>query len=892
MHNAHHRVIPPSRVFPLRMIVLVALLAACAGCGKNATERLREKSDHTEKAETLLFEGRYEQSLAELKDLLAGTQEPGMDSVLAESRYIAAQCDEQLGRYEDALANFRSSMEYAHSISDQRLERLNKYLLSRFYFATGDFALARVLASEAAATARVFADSSRLYDALFLSADADGRSGEVDRSLRTIADLERMVPASSGVDRRIGLMRLRFETLLRAGRDAEVRETLSRWRGSLRDAPDKRSLMMAAYSSGKFQDHLSHPDSALAFYSESLTLFESPDTLFAPDLLASLGNVAYQLRHYADAERYYADALDRARAAGNGVQEPLLKLAVAACDWNIGKRQQGTLSRELVARCSAILDQCRERRIPDGTALALFLLGVVTEQGEKGDSAMILYRSALAVAQQSSFRSWESSPMRRLSEVILAGERSDWHTPMMRIAAQQGDAASVFGSIERKNLDDIGTFFLESSVRPPDGGIRASIEELQWKRRLAARSEREIEEELALGRNGNAERAAALTVVSPRLAAESDRASAAFNTSPSNLRWILTEREVPLRAVQDTLSEGSALLEFALAPKVLTIVVVKRDTVVLRNVPVEMDNLIGMISEYNRIIGDEKISNEGAPMQSAAAVRRMGDLADELSNLLVDPVMADLRQADTLYVVSPAEFGWLPFHTLRGGNGGGRGEGGGSSAALLERRTVRYLPSAAILFCSRPPERFVSTVAGVGYPGSTNWDVEYELKDIRSFYDKARMLFDTAATVIRLSQLSADVVHIAAEFSLAASGPDRSGVFLSDGLTPFGQSRVPLGTLAALPPPQTLLLSSISATPGVLNRYVPALFLANGTRTVIATMWRGDRKAKRYFGEIFYTNLMTGLPAGDAYRSAALALVKKGEYAAQQRWGLYFQYGR
>ncbi len=184
------------------------------------------------------------------------------------------------------------------------------------------------------------------------------------------------------------------------------------------------------------------------------------------------------------------------------------------------------------------------------------------------------------------------------------------------------------------------------------------------------------------------------------------------------------------------------------------------------------------------------------------------------------------------------------------------------------------------------------TVAGFAYAGGTGWDVEYELRDIRSFYDKAIVVSDTAATLARLARTEADAVHIAGDFSLDRTTPERSSVALSFGPPTYAPTRVPLAALAAMPATPMLIVANIAATPGGLTRYAPALFLSTGNRTVILGMWRADRRAKRAFGEVLYTNLSTGAGTLDAFRAAETTMMKRGEFSAEQRWAFYAWYGR
>ena len=137
-----------------------------------------------------------------------------------------------------------------------------------------------------------------------------------------------------------------------------------------------------------------------------------------------------------------------------------------------------------------------------------------------------------------------------------------------------------------------------------------------------------------------------------------------------------------------------------------------------------------------------------------------------------------------------------------------------------------------------------------------------------------------------------DVLHVAAEFYLNREVPQNSHAVFADDARTIRQHNVPLGEMLKLRSPQALVFSNISSIPGGFSRYAPLAFLANGTRTVIASMWQGDRRAKKAFGEGLYTNLFSGFTAGDAYYRSIIMMAKNGEMSHVQRWELYYKFGK
>lgn len=256
-----------------------------------------------------------------------------------------------------------------------------------------------------------------------------------------------------------------------------------------------------------------------------------------------------------------------------------------------------------------------------------------------------------------------------------------------------------------------------------------------------------------------------------------------------------------------------------------------------------------------------------------------------LDVLLLDHVLPNITGQEVIYVELDEMTGWLPLHALRRVEGESRG-------ALIQRVRVNYVPSASSLLFHQVSEPPAVRAVGFGHRGSTDWDVQYELADIRSFYEKAPMLFDTMATINKLAREQYQLLALAVEFHIDPSVPQRSSFFASDGKRVNAYLPYQIGSLTRIPIPQSVVISDVSERAGQLRRYVPALFLANGSSSVITTMWRGDRKAKKYFGEIFYTASFTGSPGEEAYHKAMNALASSKEFAGVHRWGLYFRFGK
>jgi CHAT domain-containing protein len=183
-------------------------------------------------------------------------------------------------------------------------------------------------------------------------------------------------------------------------------------------------------------------------------------------------------------------------------------------------------------------------------------------------------------------------------------------------------------------------------------------------------------------------------------------------------------------------------------------------------------------------------------------------------------------------------------------------------------------------------------VAALGHAGSTSWDAEYELRDIRAFYKDAQLFFNKQATLSTLQGMRADLLHLALDVTMSEQAPGTSYVLVSDGQSATSTSRVSAGKLASCAPAGTVILSNLAASIRPLQSSLPALILATGTPLVITNGVQSARKAKKVFGEMYYTGLVSGLSSPAAFRKAQMEMARDKMYAGPQYWAPFMLWGR
>ncbi len=849
------------------------------GCSR--TDRSKEAATKSADARTLIADRSYAKALQVINEAIKVNTDLKQDSALGENELLAGECLRQLGDYSNALQNFQGAVQRSHLIADQKLERKGRIALAEFQYLMNENAVALSLATDAAGAAKVFDDKPDQYRALVIAAHAAHRLGTYDDE---ISFLEQLVPIDSllhNSENRVDLLRQELWSYESAGQVDRARMVFARWKSLTAATGDSSGLLRAYYNWGRVQQAIDRPDSALKFISQALGMLNAniPPALQIK-VLSAVGDLEYRAGHFDNSRRFFNDALQIARQQNDIVMSMTLQLMTIACEWKLNS-PSSPVAPDLVRRAGEVLDTCRQVQFRIGESFALFLSGRIADGNGKIDSAAVYYRDALQGYEQTIGVNADENMAAELLAGFMAVERTGWYDPLMLLAGTRGDNALLFDLMESRNLHEIGEFFSQLSMRTAERTVNQALASLRWKYNELHLLEQDMFDELAMGRNRNLERYETLQALYPARVKGLSAAADQFGSVSPNFRWLVRPSSLTLRQIRDTLQPGMAVLEYIPEPNDLYVLAVTRDTSFLRRTGVSRQHLLDLIHEYCRLIADPRLNAPTGGFNPAAAGGRINELAAVLGSMLLEPISGALGNISTLYIVPPVEFGWLPFHTLRL-----------NGSPLVLRYTVSYLPTAAALLFAEKREQYVSAIIGVGHPGRTSWDVEYELKDIRGFYDKARMLFSTDAVLARLDTATYDLLHFAAELVTDTKVPDRSAITLSDGQSPDGIQDVPLGTLFSIRPPQTLVFSDITPQPGMFSRYAPLGLLANGTPVVVGTMWQGERKAKKYFGEIFYTSLQSGAPGAQAYQNAMVALAKHPDFSALYRWGLYYRFGR
>jgi hypothetical protein len=343
-----------------------------------------------------------------------------------------------------------------------------------------------------------------------------------------------------------------------------------------------------------------------------------------------------------------------------------------------------------------------------------------------------------------------------------------------------------------------------------------------------------------------------------------------------------TFQETELRSA---LPYGTVVLDYLIADDRIVIFVISFDgmgrqmPVNVVEVPAYKDIVLEKIRQYNFML-NEHIHSIGTGHFQTTDIER---LSAELYNYFLRPVERLFVQR--VVIVPPREMEGIPFHAFtRSTNEGVK--------PLVEIADVSYLPYLAAVKSLQSPLRFTNTVIAVGNPRGNNWPLDFELRDIRSFFREATVYVSQNANEKQLFESFGDVLQLSTDFATDTLFPGQSTFVLASGSITNPDANIPIADFLRLHPYPVVYLSGQQSDASSLTPIHAALLMMNGSSNIILTMRPSESKANKFFSEKFYSALAKGSNVNDAYRSAVVAMAKSPTFNAPYQWSQFFKFGK
>ncbi len=595
------------------------------------------------------------------------------------------------------------------------------------------------------------------------------------------------------------------------------------------------------------------------------------------EMLIRVGNAYLRSRQFEQARRFYNAALTSAIRIGNKLMEGMIVIQLGHCD--VENSIEAALKNYFGAT-----DLFKVVAYPPGIAYAQLSLGAAYERSNKVTEALQAFRASIE-ALESVYLQPDPGDLYTDCEMAFFGPRSGAvYDEIIDLLLRSGQHSEGFWFAERKRGWEHLRVLGAQEPRTADTALTALIHdynEVRY-RRIGA------EKQAARLLSSTFQQKELLSAVRATLEKSSVRlAEKAERVVRSNRLFEPFVRITGVRPeeVRSRVAPGTAVVEYIPAKRSLYAFVMTSGRVNVQQAAIDRGRLTSAAGELDGYLRLAEARGDTISKVTVIPDPRALELLRLMYEAFVRPVEPEIRSIEKLLVVLPPELPAVPVHALRRNSARG-------TPYIAEQVLVSYLPSAALAEPVKTPLSTVRDVVGIGYPGMTSWDVEYELRDIRAFYKEARLFFGPQATLATLRREHGDVMHLAVEVRYNDATPWTAALILSDGKSLTSRAMVPLGECTAFPASPAVIVSNLSAGQASAHTVLAPLLLTNGSGSVIMNAYTPSRKAKKIFGEAFYTSLLGGANAQNAFRKVQLEMIRNPEFSSPLVWGTFFLWGR
>ena len=861
---------PLAAVTPLA--ISFALLAV--GCGREPSPEEKQADSTLVLARAQLDIGNYHEGRQLLQTAVALDLKLNRNQQLADEYTLLARTSALSASFDSAIAYFNDAIEQYRSLTDRTNARALLLDVASLRRQMGEERVAFGMYIEALRLARVFNDVEGTREIQLAMLATCRALQNTDDQTSAINDLLNAYTEAGDLKMQARPQYASALSFLSRHEYQQAVEPLLRALTLAEQAKDSLFAVTILATLADTYDHTGNPPQAFQTYTDALT--RSDQTTGARDIRLSMlirvGNIYLRNQQFTDAVRFYRAALSSAIAMKNQLAEGYMFIQLGHCE--AGTSQNDDATRDI----QNAMDLFTSAGYRQGIAYANLSMGLTRESARQPIDAVAYLKTAVDNMEHCSGQSFDVYG--ECERAVL--HQQSCYDPLIELLLQLGRADEAFSYAERESEHRLFEEFNAFDIKTRNKDLDSLLSHLHHARALQIGCERQLAITLA---HGPYARILVEDILGAMQNAENTFQEVATALLRKNPRFAPVGQfgGATMEEVQALLPQGTALLRPVVTSRSLYLFALTNTKATFQISATSRDQLHSLIDAYADTAHQLVALADSPAVQRKSLEQHLQAQLSQLYAILIRPVESTLEGATSVLIQPDGEIVGFPFHALRRSS---------RSPYCIEQFAITYLPTFTMLKYRSPPTVLSHDIVAMGHPGTTSWDVEYELRDIRAFYKDARLYFGRQASIPSLRREHGDVLHLALDLRFSPDSPGNSITFLSDGISPGTTREILWSDFLSTPAFQTVIVSNLRADSTSLDTFLPAIFLVNGSSSVILNMQPASRKAKKFFGEIFYTTLLAGKSSGEGYRQAMLEMINNKDYASPYNWAPFLRWGK
>lgn len=871
--------------FPIPFIafVLVLLLGACEFGGRPVSD----PSELFERARTLFEEKSFSQAESLFVQSIAVAKQKGRPENLPQSHLYLGRIYFSQGKYRAALQQLQTARTESKKGNDFRTEARAQLYLGDVDYELGDYEGAIGAYNASRSLSSAFNDRKA-------KAEVEGRLGHVlasigqlDDALKTYESALNYYQSANEKGNAVAVLNGIGEVYALEQHYPESMNTLTQALASVKGVDDPLLTARIMLNAGLTYRALGQPNEALRYLRDAANTLRTnrAGRDFEVLILFHIGSVYFDNAQFQDAKRYYGEAAGIAKSVGDSIAENYLGVfQIRADESMISPAERRLRVESLLKAFQPVVQAFQNIGHRTGEAYVDAQMGRLYQSVGNLMKAREMFQKAVAL-EESDVGEYVDQQLHApyLKKLNMKEERSEWYSLLAGVLVQLKNPEEALWYLDKACLKQYYDVFKTAEVEVRNPTVKEEFEATRERMRHLRILDIELSRLLSGQSSGKQEEIQKRRDEIAQLKRQVAESSARMVAAQPNYEPLLRVGAARISEIQNLIPRGTVIVRFLPTSSQLYIFAVTRSRVEVRTSTVPRDVLLASLAEYRRLLQDPGVYTGVGGEASIPVMTRFGTLSPQLYEYLLRPVESLFER--NLVIIPSREFENFPFHAIE------RQERNNTVKYVVELTSVDYLPSLTSLKYKTTASLKFNRIVAIGNPSGKNWSIDYELRDIRSFFKEASVLTALEASWDNLKAAQGEVLQLATDFVYEGTTAPLGLLALSDGRTAEESIKIPFERLAGLKPYPVIVLSNQYGQGTALASAHALLLRINGTPDVFFNAWFADRKAAKFFSEYFFTHLSNGLAPGDAYRQALLNLIQTKDVNHPHSWGQFFHFG-
>lgn len=680
---------------------------------------------------------------------------------------------------------------------------------------------------------------------------------------------------------------------------------------------------------GTIYYHQGNYEKAMDQFRQTMSLLQvhNDDPSFMALLKGNFGEVYLEQKKYIDADKWLGESLAMAKKQNNFRQVYQTSLVLArlktitkdiktaeehfrVADTMIRRTGEKTAMIELLATWAQLLyDDNRVEiaeqklqesiRLSKETGFKNFLwkahstLGDIKIKQGKNDEAIEHLKTAIAVVEEIKSKLTGGEEAKK---IFASGESIvGLYQKMVVYLKKLGRVEDALVYMEKANTENVKLRMNAGDLTHADAATNEAVSKEKELRSKEATYEKEILEEKSKPENLQHKEKIGKLEEMRSIASNQYKAYVKdLKTRYPNLQAFKTVDPDEFMEQRRRIPSDVAVISYLVTEKEISLFVVMKDTIFIKDIPIDRKRLEDKISAFYKLnartsltSADERRGGKvGADKtRSATADENRHELAAELYDILVAPVMPAIATKARVALVPSGFLSFIPFDALVH-------QVSGKPIYFGEEKQLFYVNKISTVTNGGEQMGEMKMVA-VGNADKSLKHAETEVNLLHAKYTSSVLYVREQATRKNVleKQGGFNVLHLATHGILDYTNASNSYLVLASDPSTGDDGKLTISQIQEMTDIDHFRLITLSACETAVIREVAegwpistaSAFIEMGVSTVIATLWQVDDKATSLLMEKFYDNMKT-MDKVAALQNAQLFLSRKQGYSDPYYW--------